>query len=141
MDGLNPYFTKILAEMTPEQKQELRNDPELLAAMQNMTDEQLEALTKDLGGEQNIVDNQMAMAEQLRGREPAQGINAGGQYVAASPLAHIAKTGNNILADYRQNKGIDAMGDISGQRGNTNKTLADILRGAGSQGIMSMFGG
>ena len=83
----------------------------------------------ELGGKQSALTEQLAAARELRGKGAPQGTYAGGTYVSANPLEHLARG----LEGRRARKDIDRIGEeqqaLLGQQTAANKSFLDLLRG------------
>lgn len=122
---LPPAVAQQINEATqdnPDLMQQLIDNPEMLAQVLEGYDTELSAIS-----------DEQAMAENLRGRANTEGTHAGNQFVAASPLSHIADVGNNFMADRQGKDLIGQKRQIGQQENQQTRNLADLLRGSGSQ--------
>jgi hypothetical protein len=90
-----------------------------------------------IGGKQDLIAQQKAMADRLRARGGSPALmQAGGTQVAASPFAHIAAAGNNIMANRADQAGAAAQGDVRTMQGQQNSSTMAAIRKA----LMKMGG-
>lgn len=104
----NPQFIEML------QKQ-LQNNPEMLEQLQQ-NPEMLRQFYQDYMGQEGIANEQLAQADALRNTQTGQGMQAGGQFVAGSPLSGLANVGNKLTAANQQRTAMDAKDQLSKDR-------------------------
>jgi hypothetical protein len=103
MAQLNGQVDDELAQQVQEDPQFLQliqQNPDLMAQIQQ-NPEMLRQLYQDYIGQGQMADEQMAQAEALRGQQAPQGLQAGGQFVASSPLSHLANTGSRGIGAWQ----------------------------------------
>lgn len=124
-----------IADLPPEVAQQIAgaadNDPDLLQKI-NDNPELLAQILANYDMELGAINDEQAMAQQLRGRANTDGIQAGNQFVAASPLSHIADAGNNFMAGRQEKQAADAKRSLGDKENERSMAMANILRGAGS---------
>jgi hypothetical protein len=104
----NPQFMQII-------QQQAQSNPEFLAQLQQ-NPEMLRQLYQDYTGQEGIANEQLAQADALRNTQVNEGMNAGGQFVAGSPLSQLAKVGNQGMAAYQQRQAMDKKKALSEDR-------------------------
>jgi hypothetical protein len=97
-------------QVTPEEQQFLQQsmtNPNVIKQLEGMPPEERAAFMRkmyqDYTGQEAINTEAMSQADLLRSGGTPQGVHAGQQYVAASPLSHIAKGMNQYSGtrDYK----------------------------------------
>ncbi len=134
MQGYNPYGDPMapearLSELTPEQRAQY--DSWSPAAQQAF----LAALMKDYGAEIDSADTAISRAEALRYNPQAAGRRAGGMYVAAHPLEHIADVARHYkgtqdlkTAQAARQKALDESNRLRQQLGERLFNRSDAIR-------------
>lgn len=137
MQNYNPYGDPMapearLSELTPEQRAQYDSlPPDSQKAF-------LAALMKDFGADIEGADTAISRAEALRFNPQAAGRRAGGMYIAANPLEHVADvvrhykgTQDMKTAQAGRQKAIDDSSQLRQQIGERLISRSDALRGMG----------
>lgn len=119
-----------MGDMTEETDNMLQIAMEQLKQMPDGPEKDLaiEQLFQDYPGLENVIAEQLNQADRMTKDDSAQGINAGGQFVAASPMAHMSSALKQGIGAYGQQQAYDKMGDLSQDR-------TDALSGVAQAGL------
>jgi len=94
----------------------------------------MQSIFSDVQGEQGALQEQFAQAQQIRNTPTGQGIQAGNQYVAQSPLSSLANVMNKGAAAYGQRKANTAQRGMVDESTRLNNLLAKAVVASGGKG-------
>lgn len=85
--------------------------PDFLAMLEQMSPEQVQAMLEPYGQEKDVIDQQMALAQQLR--RPTDN----GQHVTplGAALGGLSNAVGNVAGAYQQRKGLEAQTNLGGK--------------------------
>ena len=82
-------------QVDPMQLQQMQQQAAMMERIRQLPPEEQQAammgMYQDYQGQEGVISEQLAQANALRGQGGPQGVQAGSQYVAASPLSHLAR--------------------------------------------------
>jgi len=123
LGGQGPDPAQYINQMTPEQK----------SMFSQMAPEQqqqfLQLLASDFEGQMSTAESDMTRADAVRQGEGPRGRYAGGMYVAANPLEHIASGMQKYQANKDFKTAQTARGDASTRAEELRKQTMDMLAG------------
>lgn len=110
-------------------------DPRILQQIESMPPEERAAFMRqmyqDYSGLTASNTEAMSQADALRSQAAPQGVNAGKQFVAASPLSHLANVGNKFIGAKQYNDAKTAQEGLTTDRTEGLSKYADLLRTEG----------
>lgn len=112
-------------QVDPQFMQMIQQNPDLMAQVQQ-NPEMLRQLYQDYMGQGQMADEQMAQANELRGQQAPQGIRAGGQFVASSPLSQIANVGTRGIGAWQ---GREALAEKKRLSADKTQGLQSVVQG------------
>lgn len=126
-------ITQLIAGLPPEQQAEAFKFFQQQSG-QAQQDKQSQIMAgderafEDYAGQRDIVADQQAQAEQLRGTETPEGMQVGNQFVAANPLQHIATAGSRIMGNIDAKKAAAEKLAITEKITDTQQNVAKFKR-------------